>query len=110
MRRNDEGGSGGSQPQDGESPRRPERQHPPTGPDDQSQSPREMELPDEKRAGHGSPTVNVARGLRLLAPHLNSDVANELDLLDMVDEDEQYEIVRSFAAKHIVPHMTGQGL
>lgn len=40
------------------------------------------------------------------APH--SDVANELDSLDMVDETGQYEIIRNFAAKHIVPYTTGQ--
>jgi hypothetical protein len=38
----------------------------------------------------------IWRGLCRFAPHSNSDVANELDLLDMVDEAEQYEIVRSF--------------
>jgi hypothetical protein len=43
--------------------------------------------------------------LSQFAPPAESDVANELDLLDMVDEHEQYEIVRAFAAKHIVPYM-----
>jgi hypothetical protein len=48
----------------------------------------------------------MASALSLLALH--SSVANELDLLDLVDEDELYETVRSFAAKHIVPYMRGQ--
>ena len=52
--------------------------------------------------------TRAAEFLRLLAPQYNSEVADQLDLLDMVDEDEQYEIVRSFAANHIVPHMTGK--
>ena len=46
--------------------------------------------------------------LRSLAPHYNGDVADQLDLLNMVDEGEQYEIVRSFAANYIVPRMTGE--
>ena len=54
---------------------------------------------------HGT---RAAEFLRLLAPQYNSEVADQLDLLDMVDEDEQYEIVRSFAADYIVPHMTGK--
>ena len=54
--------------------------------------------------------MEAANVLRLLAPHYNSVVADELDLLDMVDEAEQYEIVRSFAANHIVPFMRGNGV
>lgn len=54
---------------------------------------------------HGT---RAAELLRLLAPQYNNEVADQLDLLDMVDEDEQYEIVRSFAANHIVPHMIGK--
>jgi hypothetical protein len=46
--------------------------------------------------------LDMARARRF-APHSNSDVANELDLLDMVDEAEQYEIVRSFAAETYCP-------
>lgn len=57
--------------------------------------------------GGGSATMSMASALSLFAPPTDRDVANELDLLDMVDESEQYEIVRSFAAKHIVPYMTG---
>jgi hypothetical protein len=49
----------------------------------------------------------MASDLSLIAPR--SGVANELDLLDMVDEDEQYEIVRYFAAKHIAPYIGGGG-
>jgi hypothetical protein len=69
-----------------------------------------MEFQNNDNAGDGNRTMDMARALRRFAPHSNSDVANELDLLDMVDETEQYEIVRSFAAKHIVPFMTGQTL
>lgn len=58
----------------------------------------------------GTQAMGAARFLSLFAPPSSRDVANELDLLDMVDEDEQYEIIRSFAAKHIVPSMTGVGL
>ena len=47
----------------------------------------------------------MATALSLFAPPAYRDVANELDLLDMVDENEQYEIVRAFAKKHIVPYM-----
>lgn len=65
---------------------------------------------NNNNAGDGDQTIHMAQALRLFAPHSDSDVANELDLLDFVDEDEQYEIVRNFAAKHIVPHMTGQSL
>lgn len=49
--------------------------------------------------------MNMASTLSLFAPPAYRDVANELDLLDFVDVDEQYEIVRSFAEKHIVPYM-----
>ena len=45
--------------------------------------------------------------LSLFAPSSSRDVANELDLLDMVDAAGQYDIVRSFVAKHIVSSMTG---
>ena len=49
----------------------------------------------------------MANVLSLFAPPFYRDVANELDLLDMVDKNEQHEIVRAFTAKHIVPHMLG---
>lgn len=52
--------------------------------------------------------MKMATILSLFAPPADRDVANELDLLDMVDESEQYEIVRSFAVEHIAPYMTGQ--
>jgi hypothetical protein len=58
----------------------------------------------ELKNNQGAP-VNMASRLSQFAPPSERDVANELDLLDMVDEHEQYEIVRSFAAKHIVPYM-----
>ena len=57
--------------------------------------------------GGGGAPMNMARMLSLFAPPSQRDVANELDLLDMVDQNEQYEIVRSFAMKHIVPYMKG---
>ena len=55
--------------------------------------------------GGGAGPMSMASALSLFAPSADRDVANELDLLDMVDENEQYEIVRSFAEKHIVPYM-----
>ena len=57
--------------------------------------------------GGGYLTMDIASTLSLFAPPANRDVANELDLLDMVDESEQYDIVRSFAMKNIVPYMRG---
>ncbi len=60
------------------------------------------------RAGDSNCTMDMATALSLFAPSSNRDVANELELLDMVDKAEQYEIVRSFAMRHIVPYMTGQ--
>lgn len=55
----------------------------------------------------GSAPMSMANTLSLFAPPVDRHVANELDLLDMVDTDEQYEIIKSFASKHIVPHMRG---
>lgn len=55
----------------------------------------------------GKAPASMAEQLSLFAPPAQRDVANELDLLDMVDEAEQYEIVRSFALKYIVPFMRG---
>ena len=49
--------------------------------------------------------MNMANALSLFAPPADRDIANELDLLDMVNESEQYEIVRSFAEKHTVHYM-----
>jgi len=57
--------------------------------------------------GDGSAPMSMANALSLFAPPADRDVANELDLLEMVDADEQYEIVKSFASKHIVPYMRG---
>ena len=54
--------------------------------------------------------MSVADSLSLLAPAASRDVGNELDLLDMVDESEQYDIIRSFTAKHIVPFMRGSAV
>eukprot|EP00547_Thalassionema_nitzschioides_P014339 CAMPEP_0194237956 /NCGR_PEP_ID=MMETSP0158-20130606/4816_1 /TAXON_ID=33649 /ORGANISM="Thalassionema nitzschioides, Strain L26-B" /LENGTH=447 /DNA_ID=CAMNT_0038972097 /DNA_START=84 /DNA_END=1427 /DNA_ORIENTATION=- len=55
--------------------------------------------------GGGADAMSKASALSLFAPPAYRDVANELDLLDFVDVNEQYEIVRSFAEKHIVPYM-----
>ena len=49
----------------------------------------------------------MASALSLFALPADRDVANELDLLDMVDTSEQNGIISSFAAKHIVPYMKG---
>jgi len=52
-------------------------------------------------------SMSLASTLSLFAPPSSRDIANELDLLDMLDENEQFEIVRSFAMKHVVPYMKG---
>ena len=56
----------------------------------------------------GFASMNMAHALTLFAPPADRDVANELDLLDMLDPNEQYKIISSFASKHIVPHMKGK--
>jgi hypothetical protein len=68
-----------------------------------------MEFQNNDNAGDGNRTMDMARALCRFAPHSNSDVANELDLLDMVDEAEQYETF-GLSPKHIVPYTTGQTL
>jgi len=55
----------------------------------------------------GGDYMSMASALSLFAPPGSRDVANELDLLDMMDTNEQYETIRSFAMKHIVPYMKG---
>lgn len=61
---------------------------------------------DEGDSGaRGAGPMSMVDALSLFAPSADRDVANELDLLDMVDENEEYEAVRAFAAKHIVPFM-----
>lgn len=69
------------------------------------------DLPSQNSVGDGcqggGSNQSVADALSLLLSPSNRDVGNELDLLDMVDESEQYEIIRSFAARHIVPYMSG---
>ena len=62
---------------------------------------------DEGGVTDSNSFTNMANALSLFAPPSFRDVANELDLLDMVDENEKYEIVRSFAMQHIVPHIAG---
>jgi len=54
----------------------------------------------------GTP-MSMANALSLFASPTDREVASELDLLDMVGPDEQYEIVKSFTMKHIVPYMRG---
>jgi hypothetical protein len=94
-------------------------QHPPTTfgtTDDAASAAPENNKPGAAAAASGgggdddddAPKMSMASALSLFAPPADRDVANELDLLDMVDDvDEQYEIVRRFAEKHIVPYMTG---
>ena len=53
--------------------------------------------------------MSIASALSPFAPLSSWDAASELDLLDVVDENEGYEIVRSFAMQRIVPYMRGQG-
>lgn len=98
-RRDAGAGSSGSssQTQDGK-PAGSEHQPSPSGPGDSSRYP---EIQENGAAGDGNRTMDMARGLRLFAPHSNRDVANELDLLYMVDEAEQYIIIRSFPAKKL---------
>lgn len=60
--------------------------------------------------GYGGAPMSMASALSLFTPPADRDVANELDLLDMMDENEQYEIVDPFATKHIFPYMTGGSL
>jgi hypothetical protein len=51
--------------------------------------------------------MDIAEFLSLFAPPGSRSVANSLELMDMVDEVEQYEIVGDFAAKYVVPQITG---
>lgn len=102
-----EGGGSGSQDQTGK-PGLRGRPPSPSGPGNNSKGGGGSQ--DEDGTGDSSQTMDAAKFLSLFAPPSNRDVANELELLDMVDEADQYEIVRSFAAKHIVPFMTGQNL
>ena len=62
---------------------------------------------NQSGAGGGSSSISMANALSLFSPPADRDVANELDLLDMVDASEQNKIISSFAAKHIVPYMKG---
>lgn len=103
--RKDGGGDGdGSHPQD-QKPVGSQDQKPPSRTDDYSGDKR------SQNSGGQDPdpgATDIASALLLFAPPSERDVANELDLLDMVDEDEQFEIIRAFAAKHIAPFTTGQ--
>jgi hypothetical protein len=103
-RREDWGGGDGSQAKQQANP-------PPRGgllQSTPSESPTGLAFGDNSDARGGNQMMQNARALSLFAPQ--SDVANELDLLDMVDENEQYAMVRSFASRHIVPYMRGQFL
>jgi hypothetical protein len=55
-------------------------------------------------------TEVVVHGLRLLANRSDEDIADELDLLDMVGDAEREDIIRSYIATHIVPQVTGKTL
>ena len=52
-------------------------------------------------------TGGIANALQFFAPPSGRGIADELDLLDMVDEAEQCKIVQSFVAKHMVLFATG---
>lgn len=71
-------------------------------------------MPQNNRSGECGESetnrMNTFDSLSLLAPGTSRDVGNELDLLDMVDKSEQYEIIHSFTAKHIVPFMRGSAV
>jgi hypothetical protein len=49
--------------------------------------------------GGGEAPMSMGSALSLFACPTDRDIATELDLLDMVDESEQYEIICLFAAK-----------
>ena len=55
----------------------------------------------------GNTPLNLAHALSLFAPAADRDIANQLDLVDMLEPEEQHEIVSSFVAKHILPYMKG---
>lgn len=58
--------------------------------------------------GGGASNMGVAESSSLLvSPFSRGDVEKEFDILDMVDENEQYEVIRSFAARPILPYMRG---
>jgi len=101
------GNGGGSSEQGTSSTPEPAQRHTSSGPANESTG---RSQPQGGQADQCSNTLTVmdkAYVLRRLAPRYNDDVADELDLLDMVDQSEQLEIIRSFAMKHIVPHMYG---
>ena len=62
----------------------------------------------EGGAEGGSDSMNLAEAMSLFAPAADRDIANELDLVDMLeDPEEQYELVSRFVAKNILPYITG---
>jgi len=101
------GNGGGSSEQGTSSTPEPAQRHTSSGPANESTG---RSQPQGDQADQLRDTLTVMDKvdvLRRFAPRYNDDVADELDLLDMVDQSEQLEIIRSFAMKHIVPHMYG---
>lgn len=101
------GNGGGSSGQVTNSPPEPGQGHPSSGPANEKTG---TSQPEGGQADGCRDTLMVMDKIKVLhhlAPRYNAGVADELDLLDMVDEAEQLEIIRSFAMKHIVPHMYG---
>jgi len=70
--------------------------------DDTGHSPDGRSEQQQKRPKPGD---DLSASLRLLCPL--GDVANELDLLDMMDEDDRIRTIRELLAKHVVPRITG---
>ena len=94
----DAGGSGGVAGQakfDGDKRgREDDTGHSPDGRSEQQKRPKTGPLGDD-----------LSASLRLLCPL--GDVANELDLLDMMDENDRIRTVRELLAKYVVPRITG---
>lgn len=110
--RSDRSGDGSMDDQEGE-PGSSVRRSPPASSENNNSTGSKERSQDRQESGNNAGTHHAMSNVEILslfAPPANRDVANELELLDMVDEDEQYEIVRSFAAKYIVPNLTGHGL
>lgn len=104
------GSGGGSLEKDAKQPPNPGQRPPPSGPTGDSgnlsrSQPQGGQADNSK--GAQLTVMDSVTVLRHFAPQYNDDIADELDLVDMVNEAEQHEIIRSFAMKHIVPHMTG---
>ena len=88
----DSGGDGNFQPDSGHSRQRGSG-YPGSHGDDQGGK------KDDSKGG-------VARGQQVAGNNYGTDVANELELLDFVDEEEKRAIELRFLAEHVVPKMT----